>query len=416
MTANRASVLAAAVMLAPLLAAGSPPAELLGRYLSLNGDRIEFAEAGSGSNDGVTILYSYKVLDGLRASLSVDYPSSGRLREISLDFLADGTPAGYQEFDFISSGIPMPPIFRAGAFEIGELDVAPPITESTAPESLVGAFLSAGGRRFEFLTGANGRVFVPGQGDYFTYRYLRSGGGEAVVEIEFTDGLRSTDLALLFDEEAAPISCSAADWRGGDAVAESDGQFEIGVNRHLGDLKIGTNPASLLGDDHFNASGSRQTASQRVTKRGTVVYPFAIENDGDFDSFRLRATRGRRHFEVSYFTHPGRENVTAAIVADRYETAELGHREEAAFRMEITPLRARGAIVAHASSRSVLEESAHDLVKTRTRVNVRARPGAAKGRGGSVPGPASQGNSNSNRNGNRNRNRNGNGNGNGNGR
>ena len=327
------------------------------------------------------VTYTYSVTNETTSSLIVNYPSSGRRRTVTLIFLADGSPLEYREFDLISLNPPMPPIFRSGTFETGLLEVAPPV-ESTAPDALTGLFLQTGKKRLEFLTGDRGRLFIPGKSAYFTYLYSVTDEDSARAELSYEDGVRTAVVEVNFDAEGRPVSFTATEERAGSAGVTASGPFTMGTNRHLADLQIGTDPEKLAGADHFGAFGLFQTVGQCGKDMDTLVYPFVVENDGDTDAFRLRASRDRHSFRVEYFSYPARENVTAAMVAGTFETASLEHGGTAAFTMELTPLRANGAFLGEISARSLAVAEARDAVHSLSLVKARSkhRSGKSKSR------------------------------------
>lgn len=382
MTTSRAFLSVVSVCLFTSVTQAAPPDDLTGRYVTLNGDRIELPTASAGSNGSDEVTYTYEVLSDLSASLVINYPVSSRMRNVTLSFLADGTAAGYQEFDFLSTNPPMPPMVRSGSFEIGLLEVAPPL-ESSAPASLTGSFLIGGGKRYEFLTSENGRLFVPGKSEYFTYDYFINDEVSSGATILFEGGAREIELVLTFDAEGNPVGYESTEFLDSEVVGEKSGRFETGVNRHLADLKIGTDALSLLGDDHFNALGFRQTTGKVSNSMKTIVYSFEVENDGDTDRIRLEATRARHYFKVEYFTRPGRENVTAAMTTGRHVTAELVHGEVAAYTMELTPLRETGAFAGAVTARSESVTPARDTVASLTLVKAKKKHsfGKSKSRG-----------------------------------
>jgi len=373
MTTSRAFLSVVSVCLFTSVAQAAPPEDLAGRYVTLNGDRIELPTASAGSNGSDEVTYTYQILSDLSASLVINYPVSTRMRNVTLNFLADGTAAGYQEFDFLSTSPPMPPMLRSGSFEIGLLEVAPPLG-SSAPESLTGSFITAGEKRYEFLTAGNGRVFVPGKSEYFTYDYLIIDEVSSEAKILFDGGSREIGLVLSFDSEGIPVGYESIEFLDSEVVGEDSGLFEMGVNRHLTDLKIGTDALSLLGDDYFNAIGVRQTTGKVSDSMKTIVYSFEVENDGDTDQIRLEATRARAQFKVEYYTRPGRENVTASMTTGRHVTPELAHREVAAYTMEVTPLRETGAFAGAITARSESVASARDTVASFTLVKAKKKP------------------------------------------
>lgn len=386
MTTLRFLILVLAAIAFPTFLYSAPPADLAGKFVTLDGNRLEFVDPSMGTDAGADFSYSYSILDAASASVVMTYASGLRSRDITLYFDDLGSPAGYDEFDRDTSGPPIPPIFRQGSFEIGELDVSPPpppAVESSAPASLTGSFIKAGPGRYEFLTDTEGRLFVPGEAEYFTYLYEMVDEFSSKVTMLFEDGDTSTELILLFDSEGLPVSFTSTTFEEDSLVDEGEGEFEMGINLHLGDLVIGNDAGEPVGDDYFNAVGSKQTVGNHLRAVQTVAYPFAVQNDGDTDAFRLRGTRGRRTFSVGYFTMGSRENVTASIVAGRYETESLEHGEEAGFVMEVTPLRKNGAMVAGISARSLTVEDAKDFVKSFTKVKVKKKKarGKSKARG-----------------------------------
>jgi len=236
------------------VALAARPDDLTGRSVTLNGDRLELPTASAGSNGSDEVTDTYEVLSDLSASPVINYPVSSRMRNVALSLLPDGTAAGDEEFDFLSTSPPMPPRVRSGVFEIGLLEIAPPL-ESSAPASLTGVFLTGGGKRYEFLTSENGRLFVPGKSEYFTYDYFIIDEVSSGATILFEGGAREIELVLTFAAEGNPAGSESTEFLDSEVVGGKSGRFEIGVNRHLADLKFGTDALSLLGDDHFNAPG-----------------------------------------------------------------------------------------------------------------------------------------------------------------
>lgn len=237
------------------------------------------------------------MLSDLSASPVINYPVSSRMRNVALSLLPDGTAAGDEEFDFLSTSPPMPPMVRSGVFEIGLLEIAPPL-ESSAPASLTGVFLTGGGKRYEFLTSENGRLFVPGKSEYFTYDYFIIDEVSSGATILFEGGAREIELVRTFAAEGNPAGSESTEFLVSEVVGGKSGRFEIGVNRHLAELKFGTDALSLLGDDHFNAPGFRQTTGKVSDLMKTIVYSFEVENAGDTNWSRLDATRARYHFII----------------------------------------------------------------------------------------------------------------------
>lgn len=380
MTTTRTLFVALAALILPFVTYAAPPADLTGRYVTLKGDRLEFPTATGGTNGAEAVTYTYSVTNATTSTLVVNYPS-GRQRSVTLTFLEDGSPLDYREFDLVSINPPMPPIFRSGTFETGLLEVAPPV-ESSAPDALTGLYLQTGKKRLEFLTGVRGRLFIPGKSAYFTYLYSVTDEDSARAELTYEDGVRTAVVEVNFDAEGRPVSFTATEERAGSAGVTASGAFTMGTNRHLADLQIGIDPAKLAGADHFGAFGLYQTVAQCRNDMDTLVYPFVIENDGDTDAFRLRASRDRHSFRVEYFSYPARENVTAAMVAGTFETASLEHGGTAAFTMELTPLRANGAFLGEISARSLAVAEARDAVYSLSLVKARSkhRSGKSKSR------------------------------------
>ncbi len=376
MTSNRASIFTLAILAFAIFAtflSAAPPAALSGKYLSLAGERLEFPDGVSGSGSGGSFQYTYTVGSEVSASLQIGYPDTGRQRAVTLNFSVDGTPLDYQEFDFASMNPPMPPMVRTGLFEIGDLESAPPPppTESSAPDSLTSLFVMAGGKRYEFLTAENGRRYDPGASAYFTYVYAILDDRTSQASLLFEGASEAVNLVLEFDETGAPVVFT---------MAEEAGSFSLGTNLHRADLKIGTDEARLVGGDWFGAVGRQQTASLRTGSTDPIVFPFEIENDGEADAFRLRASRSRGNFRVAYGSHPDGANVTAAIVAGTLVTTELAHREGASYRMKVTPLRAKGAFLGRVEARSLAVAGAGDTIHAFALVKSRPKP-PSRGKG-----------------------------------
>lgn len=164
---SRAFLSVFSVSLFTSVARAARPDDLTGRSVTLNGDRLELPTASAGSNGSIEVTDAYEVLSDLSASLVINYLVSSRMRNVTFSFLADGTAAGDEEFDFLSTNPPMPPMVRSATFESGLLAVEPHLESS--PGSFTGSFLAGGGKRSEFLTAENGRLFVPEKSEYFTY-------------------------------------------------------------------------------------------------------------------------------------------------------------------------------------------------------------------------------------------------------
>lgn len=379
MTTTRRLIFAvSALLLLPLVTFAAPPSDLTGRYVTLKGDRLEFPTASSGTNGAEAVTYTYSVTDTTTSSLVVNYPS-GRQRSVTLTFLADGSPLEYREFDLVSINPPMPPIFRSGTFETGLLEVVPPPpVESSAPDALTGLYLQTGKKRLEFLTEGRGRLFIPGKSAYFTYLYTITDEDSARAELAYEDGLRTAVVEVNFDAQGRPVSFNTTEQTSGGETVTATGKFAMGTNRNLADLQIGIDPAKLAGADHFSAFGAYQTVGQCGKNMDTLVYPFVIENDGDTDAFRLRASRDRHFFRVEYFSYPARENLTAAMVAGTFETTSLEHGGTAAFTMELTPLRANGAFLGEISARSLTVVEARDAVHSLSLVKARSKHESGK--------------------------------------
>lgn len=256
----------------------------------------------------------------------------------------------------------------------------PPAVESFAPEFLTGSFLNVGPDRYEFLTGDEGRLFVPGRASYFSYLYEIVDDASAKVTATFEDGVTTVEIILTFDSEGLPVSFASTTSETGVGVSEDSGEFEMGVNFHLGDLLIGVGDDDPAGEDYFNAVGSRQTVGKRLSSPEAVAYSIVLQNDGDTDSFQLRGTRGRRTCDIAYFTEGTRENITAAMVAGTYETAELSHKDEVGIVLEVTPKHRNGTMVAGVKANSLSVEDAKDFVKSVTQVKA-AKKRQNRGRG-----------------------------------
>lgn len=378
MTTTRRLLLAISTLFVPFVTLAAPPAELTGRFVSLKGDRLELPTATGGTNGADAVTYTYSVTDATNASLVVNYPSTGRQRSVTLVFDAGGAPLEYREFDLVSINPPMPPIFRSGTFEIGLLEVAPPPPlESSAPDELTGLYLQTGKKRLEFLTGDRGRHYLPGKSVYFTYVYTITDEDSAQAALTYEADGRSALLDLIFDAQGNPLTFTVTEEKNG-APLTTTGKFAMGTNRHLGDLQIGTDGGKLAGNDHFGAIGLYQTVGQRGDDQDPLVYTLVLQNDGDTDAFRLRGSRDRSHFRVEYYTHPARENVTAAMVAGTLETGGLEHDATTAYTMELTPLRANGAFLGEVSARSLSVPEARDAVHSLSLVKARSKQGPGK--------------------------------------
>ena len=359
----------------------APPDQLAGKFISLSGDRIEFTTASSGIAGSESHTYTYGVRDGSTSDLTVTY-SSGRIRMVVLNFLFDGTPNGFSEFDIIDPNLP--PFPNSGDFELGDLATTPPVIDSSAPDSLTGLFAKVDGTRYEFLTDTDGRIFIPGDSIYFSYEYSLVDSSSGKATLSSADSAVEVELQLLFDSEGLPLTFVLTENENGELVNETEGELEVGTNLHLGDLRI-LDGDSIVGEDWFNAIGSRQTVSKRLRSVEPVSYAVSLSNDGDTDSFLLRGTKGRRTFSVKYFNTTSGENVTAAVVAGTLNSGELEHDETFDVTAEITPKRSRGAMVTSLKAESETVEDAKDRVKMMTKVKARNNRGNgrenARGRG-----------------------------------
>ena len=179
---------------------------------------------------------------------------------------------------------------------------------------------------------------------------------------------------LTFAAEGNPAGSESTEFLDSEVVGIKSGRFEIAVNRHLADLKFGTDALSLLGDDHFNALEFRQTNGKVSDLMKTIVYSLEVENDGDTDQIRLDTTRARYHFKVKYFTSPGRGKVTAEMTTVRHLTEELAHREVAAYTMELTPQRETCAFLIAITARTESVASARDTVAPFILVKAKKKP------------------------------------------
>lgn len=359
MTVIRAALLVLFAILFPLALSAAPPSDLSGKYVTLDGDRIEFTDSSTGTNGPDSVSYTYAVDDSSTATLVVSYPTASRRRDVTLDFLADGSPNGYMEFNHDLSGPPIPPRPVFGDFEIGDLEVEPPVIDSSAPDSLTGTYIMIGNDRFEFLTGSNGRNFQPGNSDYFTYTYSDVDETSAEVVLTYEGSDQTTSLLLEFKQNGRPVSYALTEGE----VESRSGRLRIRTNRHRGDLAIGEPEMDEVGDDYFGTRGFGQLILSRLDSLDTVSYPFSLENDGDVDSFTLKGKRSRRKYDVSYYTGGSRSNITAAMVLGTYETGELEHREKANFVMEVTPTGRNGVLSTGVKVRSVSDSSARDRVR-----------------------------------------------------
>jgi len=376
MTAIRAARIVLLAILFPLTLSAAPPSDLVGKFVSLNGDRIEFTDSSSGTNGLESVTYTYAVEDTSTATLVVSYPAAARRRDITLGFFADGAPDGFLEFSYDLSGPPLPPRPIYGDFELGDLEVEIPVIESSAPDSLTGKYIQVGYDRVEFLTATEGRNFKQGDADYFSYTYAHVGELSAEAVLTYADGEQTTQLLLEFRENGRPVRYTATE---GEDTSLT-GRLRIRTNRHLGDLMIGHSEADEVGDDYFRNYGFGQSIFSRLNSTGMESYPFALENDGDVDSFTLRGKRSRRKFDVNYFTRESRSNITAAMVLGTYQTEALEHREKANFVMEVTPTGRNGFFSAWVKVDSLADPRARDRVKVWGLIRLETQ-------GGDVPQP-----------------------------
>ncbi|MEX2578283.1 MAG: hypothetical protein WD342_04430 [Verrucomicrobiales bacterium] len=364
-------------------AMAEPPVDLVGQALSLDGERLEFHDSASGNDESSPFSYHYEVTDALGAALRLEYADLSRIRDITLSFLADGSPDGFSEVDSVVTDPPMPPLVRSGAFEIELLEAEPIV--STAPDDLVGLYLNLGSDRFEFLTEVGGRLFLPGTADYFSYSYEIVDESSALATIQYLDGssapTEQTQTVLLsFDAESDPLLFVSTLFENSAVVEETSGEFDWGINRHLADLRIGREGLPAVGNDIFNGAGRWQMVRSKLRAIETVAYLAVLENDGTTDTMSLRGTRGRRNHDVKYFTALSHANITGAVTTGRYVTDTLNHGDETGIIVEITPQKPRGAIVTGLKATSDSVDGARDLVKTATRVHARKAKGRSNGR------------------------------------
>lgn len=368
MTTSRFLFASLAVALASVSSHAAPPSDLAGKFVSLQDDRLEFISPNAGRDGNEVFEFVYDVLSSASSSIVITYASGTRRREVTLDFLPDGSPDGFAEMEFLTGGPPMPPLVRNGEFEIGNLETD---IKSSAPESLRGLYVKAGPDRYEFLTDSQGRLFVPGNASYFDYSYEIVDEVSARVTLVYGDSGETVRLLLVFDAEGVPVEAVT-----GDEEGESVVEFELGVNRHVVDLQIGREGEPRIGDDFYNAVGAHQTIREKGSSRDLVVRSILLENDGETDSIGVRGTRGRRKMALRYFAGPERTNITAEVVAGAYETGDLAHGESREIFLEIEPGRGPGAIVAMVSGVSREVEDSGDRVKAMVLLK------KSKGRGG----------------------------------
>lgn len=214
------------------------------------------------------------------------------------------------------------------------------------PADLVGSRLEEAveteDERFEFLTDTAGREFEPGDVDPFTYTYSVTGADTANVVAAFKPG-RWDDLDLFF-ESATGGTYVLERYDDNLLKDEKRGQFRLARNTNVVDLAVGESVTSLVGDNFFNASGVRQTIGITTRKdKGSTTVLASVENDGDDDSFKIRASKGNRKFDVRFFTANPHRNVTSKIARGRGLPIEnLDHGEKINILIQARPKRPRG--------------------------------------------------------------------------
>ena len=335
MTTNRLLLLTLILALPASLMAAPP--DLVGKFLTIGSERFEFPTQNTGSSDsGGAIQYTYATIDSSTATLDVTYAGSGASREITLNFLSDGSASDYMEF---VSTPPLPPMPVTGAFTMGDIPTVPevpetPVVESSAPDRLAGKVALVGGRVFEFLTEAIGRSWDGESYTYFGYDYgiidertaaaaaEFEGGGFFVLEMTFRGSGRARSATLAID----------------DGAAERFG-LRLKDIRTSTDLLIGAGELDLVGDDIYHRRrGARQSFDQAVSD--TARFQVVVQNDGLDDSFVIDGSPSRRRLDIAYFS--GSENITAGVVTGTYMTPSLGYGETHAIDVEATPKGRRG--------------------------------------------------------------------------
>lgn len=353
----------------------TPPSELTGLFVSLDGNRLEFPDASTGQDGTENFNHVYSADDSTTASLDLTYISINRTREITLSFDSLGDPAGYTEIDTGATDPPQPPLFRSGTFTIGALDTT---IDSSAPGELAGSFVSWGDERHEFLTATVGRVFEPGSADPFSYAYTVLDGTSAGIEIAFDDGVRTKTVTLVFDADGNPVSVEVVEFENSVEVDRFSGEFALGINRNLIDLLIGAASDDLIGDDFYHAPGRHQFLRTRAAEGREHTYYAVVENDGMEDIARLQGTRGRRKLDIGYFDGLSGENITAAVVSGLYLTPTMSHGERRPIEIKVVSDRPRGAYVIQLIGASTTVSGAQDIVLSKTLMRGAPR---ARGRG-----------------------------------
>ena len=88
------------------------------------------------------------------------------------------------------------------------------------------------------------------------------------------------------------------------------------------DLSLGTDPASAIGRNIFNATGAGQSVTEVLGKGKRTTVAITIKNAGnDADNFSLKGTAGTKAFSIRYLN--GKKDVTKRIVKGKFKTGNL---------------------------------------------------------------------------------------------
>ncbi len=92
------------------------------------------------------------------------------------------------------------------------------------------------------------------------------------------------------------------------------------------DLLVGTSLKRMRGNNVYNRTGARQTATQTVRRKSSLHFFFRIENDGRTDDvIRAQSGKGSALARARYFEIATRQaNVTAAVVSGRFRRSIPG--------------------------------------------------------------------------------------------
>jgi hypothetical protein len=347
----------------------TPPSELTGEFLYFEegpDDFLIFSNATNGeerdlAGDVDPFTYVYTITGPATATLTVTYdPEDGDYEEWDLTWNTNG------------KGTFVRREYRDSILRDTDTGQFHENTEASFPPAdLIGARLEEAveleDERFEFLTDTIGREFEPGDIDPFTYTYGVSGADTADLIATFKAD-KWDELDLTF-ETAATGTYVLRRFDDNLLKDEKRGEFRLAGNTHVVDLAVGESRSTLVGDNYFNASGARQTVGITTRKNsGSTSIIARAENDGDSDSFTIRASKGNRRFAVQYLSTSPRRNVTSKITRGRgYKVEQLNHGQASVLQVQARPKGSRGGLTLRIRGSSESVRGAVDQARVKLR-------------------------------------------------